>query len=222
MVTIAEFAFEPNSLPLSVIFDSFPDATIELERVVPTGDRLVPYFWIRNVDKADVTALFDSNSDISNVKLVDVVGPDALMRAEWEKVADQGVLNGIFHSELSLLSATGTRDEWRFDVRAEAHESIGTFQTYLQREGIPARLGGIHTLASAGEERDFLTETQREALLLAFERGYYASPREVTLEEIAAELRISRQALASRLRRGTNRLIARTVSDSDGTGPFDS
>jgi predicted DNA binding protein len=59
-----------------------------------------------------------------------------------------------------------------------------------------------------------LTETQREALVLAHERGYYDSPRETSLEEIADELGITQQSLSSRLRRGYRRLVGETLISS--------
>ncbi|WP_439028335.1 helix-turn-helix domain-containing protein [Haloarchaeobius sp. DT45] len=211
MATIAEFTFEPQTLPFGVIFESFPDVTVELERVVPTRGVLVPYFWVHDMSSEDVQQLVGNGLAIPNVELVDTVDGEALLRAEWDPESRRGVLNGIFESDLSLLSAVGTADGWVLQVRAEDHETITGFQNYLTDEGIPVNLAGVHSLEAAGIRGDTLTETQREALRLAYERGYYASPREVTLEDIAAELGISRQALASRLRRGTNRLIEMTL-----------
>jgi len=52
-----------------------------------------------------------------------------------------------------------------------------------------------------------LTDPQREALVLAYERGYFNSPREVTMEELGAELGITQQAVASRLRRGIDQIL---------------
>jgi predicted DNA binding protein len=58
-----------------------------------------------------------------------------------------------------------------------------------------------------------LTDTQREALVLAYERGYFDSPRESSLEAVAEELGITQQSLSSRLRRGHRRLIENTLID---------
>ncbi len=44
-----------------------------------------------------------------------------------------------------------------------------------------------------------LTEKQREALDVAVSRGYFESPRKATLEELAAEFDISKQAFSQRL-----------------------
>jgi len=50
--------------------------------------------------------------------------------------------------------------------------------------------------------------------VLAYERGYFDTPRETSLEEIAEELGITQQSLSSRLRRGHRRLIKATLSSS--------
>jgi predicted DNA binding protein len=58
----------------------------------------------------------------------------------------------------------------------------------------------------------FLTDTQQEALVLAYERGYFESPREVTLEALGEELGISQQAVGSRLRGGIKNVLGNTLS----------
>lgn len=52
-----------------------------------------------------------------------------------------------------------------------------------------------------------LTEPQHEALIAAFEAGYYAVPRDVTTTALAKEFGISDQALIERLRRAVSNLV---------------
>ena len=56
-----------------------------------------------------------------------------------------------------------------------------------------------------------VTPPQREALILAIQRGYFSVPKETSLEQVASELGISQQALSERLRRGTRTLIEDAV-----------
>jgi predicted DNA binding protein len=58
---------------------------------------------------------------------------------------------------------------------------------------------------------DAPTEEQREALLAAYEHGYFAEPRETSLEELAEELGISPTAVGGRLRRGMRSLVGMTL-----------
>ncbi|WP_255196174.1 helix-turn-helix domain-containing protein [Halorarius litoreus] len=63
-----------------------------------------------------------------------------------------------------------------------------------------------------------LTETQRETLLTAFDRGLYSVPRGATIEELAEPLDVSHQAVSERLRRGVHSLIQTTICDERDDG----
>ncbi|MFC6756069.1 hypothetical protein ACFQER_04340 [Halomicroarcula sp. GCM10025894] len=58
MATLADFALPPDAFPLGVVFDEFPEAAVELERIVPTKDMLQQYFWVENVPSEAVTEFF--------------------------------------------------------------------------------------------------------------------------------------------------------------------
>ncbi|WP_433629222.1 helix-turn-helix domain-containing protein [Halomicrococcus sp. NG-SE-24] len=59
-----------------------------------------------------------------------------------------------------------------------------------------------------------LTPEQREALVLALNRGYFATPSEVTLDELADQLGITRQAVSSRVRLGTEKVLRSVLVSS--------
>lgn len=52
-----------------------------------------------------------------------------------------------------------------------------------------------------------LTDKQREALRVAYENGYFESPRAATAEELASELGIAASSFLSRLRRAQRQLV---------------
>lgn len=212
MSTIADIEFDPGVFLLGAVFERFPDAVIELERIVPTGGAVVPYFWVRGISEAEAGTLGRDLPEEVVIERVDSLLDDHLVRAKWDPVARRGVLHGVIESGLTLVSAVGTAEGWRFGLRGDEHESVARFQSYCREHDIPLRLTGLNTLAPVRDGEYGLTDKQREALVLAHERGYYDSPREADLEAVAAELGISRQALASRLRRGTRRLLETTVA----------
>lgn len=217
MATVAEFTVGSAAFPLGSILGRWPDATAELERVVPTGSALVPYVWVRGIEPGDVASAVDDRSGfggrsgVRSITHVDQVDGTHLLRVEWDPGVG-GILTAIAETDITLLRALGTGGEWRFEVRAEEADAIGEFQTRCREEGVPVKLTGLHALAGADhEDAHGLTDPQREALILAYERGYYESPREATLAEIAEELGITGQSLGSRLRRGIRRLIGGTL-----------
>ncbi len=207
MLTVAEFTADSDAFPLGSVFDDLPDVTVELERVVPTNHTVIPYFWIRGTEVEDVASKFAAHPGVREIQLVDSVGDEYLLRCVWVLEYD-GILTGLLEAEVALLSAVGTKSKWVFEVRSEDRESIRAFQQYCLDRDIPITPRSLRSLASERPDRSYgLTNAQREALTLAYEHGYFDEPRQTTLAEVASELGISRQALASRLRRGHNRLI---------------
>ncbi|MFB6296675.1 MAG: helix-turn-helix domain-containing protein, partial [Halobacteriales archaeon] len=56
------------------------------------------------------------------------------------------------------------------------------------------------------------TDEQREALVAAYEQGYFAEPRETSLEALAESLELSPTAVAGRLRRGMKATVEMTLA----------
>lgn len=211
MATTAEFTVAARDFPLGSSFESLSDVTIELEKIIPTNTAVVPYLWVRGVEVTEVRAVLESHRATQEVTLVESIKDRHLLRVDWNPT-HEGFLHILVEAKVVLLSASGTAAEWNFLIRGDSHESISNFQTYCQEAGIPIELLSLSELSSADAIDVYgLTDTQREALLLAYERGYFDSPRRTTLQDIAEELGITRQALASRLRRGHRHLIEQTL-----------
>ncbi|MFC6939450.1 helix-turn-helix domain-containing protein [Salinirubellus sp. GCM10025818] len=105
----------------------------------------------------------------------------------------------------------GDRHEWRLFLRSD--RNVGLFYDALTgrlREGLSFRTGHLRD-ADAWDriptERTELPGEQRVALREAFRRGYYETPRRISLEELADELDVPRSTLSYRLRRAEARLV---------------
>ena len=216
MATIAEFSIPAKQFPLGSIAENHPGVTVELERIIPTNHAIIPYFWVRGTDPSgehEIKTGFGDHPDVKRVEIVDKAGDGYLFRAEW-KPQYRGVMKAITTTEVTLLSGSGTSDQWTFELRADDHKSIANFQQYCREQDIHITLTSLQSLSELQTGTDYnLTEEQRAALILAYNRGYYHTPRETTLEELADELGITGQSVGSRLRRGINRLIGSTLID---------
>ena len=222
MATEATFTVPADEFPLGSVFERLPDATVELERIIPARDVVVPYFWVRGASVDDVEGAFADHPGVEDIELVDSVGDEYLLRVEWTLDYD-GVLSTLTETKIPLVKAVGTNRQWTFDVRGDDRSDIATFQQRCRELDIPITLTKLHALTPIETDTGAgLTEPQREALVLAYERGYFNSPRDATMEEIGAELGITQQAVASRLRRGIDEVLGDTLSeiaapDGDGT-----
>lgn len=211
MAIEASFTIEQADFPLSAVFENLPNATIELDRVVPTSDAVIPYFWIYADDTANLTTDLSEDIGVDQVKIIDEVEGQIFVRIDWN-LDHESVLTAIVNTDVTLLSGIGNNEQWTFEVRASAQKEVSEFQTYCLDRDIPLQLTQLHALASLDSDREFdLTEGQQQALVLAYSRGYFDSPRGATQGDLADELEITRQAVSSRLQRGIRRLVASTL-----------
>lgn len=205
MATVAEFTLEPEAFPLGTVFEALHDVTVQLERVVPDANGTVPYFWVLGTETDDIVAQFSDHPGVQDIRLVDEMDKEYLMRCRWVCGYDS-ILDALEVPGVVLRSAVGTSEEWTFEICGESREHVAKFRRYCHDHDVSATLTTLHTPRPLENQYD-LTEKQREALVLAYEFGYFNSPRETPMADVAAKLGISQQALASRLRRGSRRLI---------------
>lgn len=223
MVTVADFTIPTAAVPTGALFDRLPGLTIELERIVPVYGAIVPYAWAYGVDLDAVEGIIAAfpdetpHPDLTDIALVDVVDDAMLLRLEWAANVG-GLLGSLAESAVVLVSGVGTANRWRIEVRGEDRVAVSAFQSTCEENGVPAELTALHALAPLGQTSGAaLTDAQREALVLAFERGYYETPRGTTLEAVAEELGITGQSLGARLNRGIGRLVETAVVGSSET-----
>ncbi|MFA9501262.1 helix-turn-helix domain-containing protein [Natrinema sp. H-ect1] len=213
MATEASFTVPADEFPLGTVFERLPDVTVELERIIPARDVVIPYFWVRGTEIDDIESAFTNHPGVERIRFVDSVEDEYLLRVEWAVDYDD-VLTVLTDTEIALIEAVGTNVQWTFEIRGDDRSDIAAFQSRCRELGIPITLTGLNALTPVETATEAaVTETQQEALELAYERGYFESPREVTMEEIGDELGITQQAVASRLRRGINHVLGNTLSD---------
>ena len=212
MATEATFTVPSEEFPLGTVFHRLPNVTVELERLIPARDVVIPYFWVRGTEVDDIEGAFSEHPGVTAIRLVDSVEDEYLLRVEWALDYDD-VLTILAETAVPLIEATGTNRQWTFEIRGDDRDDIAAFQRRCRELDIPITLTALHALTPVGTETEaVLTDTQREALVLAYERGYFESPREVTLEALGEELGISQQAFGSRLRGGIKHVLGSTLS----------
>ncbi|WP_135365298.1 helix-turn-helix domain-containing protein [Halosimplex halophilum] len=218
MATEATFTVPSDQFPLGSVFAELPGVTVELERIIPSRDVVVPYFWVRGTDVDDIEGAFRDHPGVADIRQVDAVADQRLLRVEWATEYD-GVLSALVETSVPLIEAVGTSEQWTFDVRGDDRRDIAAFQDRCRELDVPITLTGLHALTPIDSDVETaLTDKQREVLVLAYERGYFDTPRAVTMEDLGDELGVTQQAVASRLRRGIEAILGTTL---DGRQPPD-
>lgn len=207
MSTIAEFRVPAADTTLAETFDRIPDATVELESAV---SRTQPCLWVADVDRTSVDVAFDSDPSVERYDLLVEAGDrllyDVTFADETETLCDKLVVEGG-----SLLEAWATSGWWQARVRYRDRETLCGVHDRLVEQGVSVDLRRVTDVTTASPSDTRLTPEQKEALEAALDRGYFEIPRDISMEELAAELGISHQALSERLRRAYETLVNEEV-----------
>jgi hypothetical protein len=130
---------------------------------------------------------------------------------EWTEEVDS-FLENLIDYEAAVLEATGTPDDWQFQLRFRSYEMLSEFYRACIDDGVGVQLNRVHNPVEAASRARFgLTEDQEQTLVTAFEGGYFDIPRGTTISELGEELEISDSAVSQRLRRANSSLIAATL-----------
>lgn len=212
MSIIAEFTVPADEFALYQTLREVPEMVVEVERVVAHDEgHLVPYFWTSGKNYAEFEQRAEDDSSIKKITKLDEVEEANLYRAEWvhdvESVAYMMTKTGA-----TLLNATGHEGQWTMELRFDTREGLSTFHTWLQENDVNADLQRLY---EPGQPRvdgqPGLTDIQHETLVTALKEGYYNTPRDTTMTELAAHFGISQPALSKRLRGGHSTLIKNSL-----------
>jgi predicted DNA binding protein len=150
----------------------------------------------------DATPTRESDSDLWGVEFSEeakLLAP--LVTAEGGFVLDaRGALSE------SGPGVPGWDERWLLPDR----EALHAIWKHAREEGFELDVLELHQRGRTDADYpgpDALTDEQREALVAAYEEGYFAEPREASLEELADTLEISASAVRGRINRGLRSLI---------------
>lgn len=211
MSVITEISVPAEDFALGRALDGVESSQFELERMVPTTDAVVPFFWAHDTDPDALATSLEADEDIISVRMLDQLGQRTLFRIEWVPDID-GLVQSVIEHEAGILEALGTNDRWEFQLRFPDSADVSSFQAALNESNVDFTLRRMYNPDDPDTGVSDLTPAQRETLLMALERGYFTIPRETNLIEIAEELGISDQAVNERMRRGMAKLVVSSLT----------
>lgn len=150
-----------------------------------TGRRRVVYSYLSDVRRCDAVPVIAAQY-LSGGSLIELTRQGA--EAQWRILMQNDEKAGMLYDTLGARLADGM--QFRFERFAE----VDTWQ---------------NTMLAANS----LPNEQQETLALAVERGYFETPREVTLDDLAEQLDVPRSTVSYRLRRAVREVVSNFVQD---------
>lgn len=211
MVIFGEFTVPADIFVLERTLSELPDTVVEIERVVASGSLLTPYFWVATADAATFESHAESDPSVDDLRRVDAFEDRTLYRARWTENVD-ALLYAYQDVGAVITEATGRDDVWELRIRFDGQAQLDAFRSFCEEQGIDYELERRYEASRAATGARYgLTPKQHAAVTKAWEMGYFDSPREAALSEVADELGVSAQALSDRLRRAHRNLVAETL-----------
>ncbi|MFB6164740.1 MAG: helix-turn-helix domain-containing protein [Haloarculaceae archaeon] len=212
MAIVVEFTLPAASFPFGRSVSGGSGVKVWLERLVPLASKRVPFLWASSDGGFEAFEQTLRESDIvTDVEAVASVENSVLYQVVWDE-AGEAFLNGLADAGGTIMEANGNAT-WSFTVRFNNHADLTKFHQFYQDEEYPVHIEQVSVLEDEpGQHYGWaLTQSQRRAVLLALENGYFSVPRETKLEEIADELGITRQAASELFRRGTETVLRKAL-----------
>jgi hypothetical protein len=188
---------------------------VELGTVVTRGTRAVFFFVVQEPGHERFEELVTAHPSVERVQQVSRQEGERLFTLDWDTSGDR-LFEAVRTTDAQLLAVRQAAAGWQLVFRFPGHDALVQFRELCEGAGI----GLVVERVCIPSSPDYgLTEPQREALVEAVRRGYYAIPRQLTTADLAEQFGISDQAVTERLRRAVRALTESTllaVQTSDG------
>lgn len=220
MGLVAEFDIDCEALPLVDVAAAAPKAMLVLDLQFNHGERPLFLVTAQGGRRAAIEAALDDAYDVHTWTHVGRAGDTNRYQVHPALSFEEQL--GSHVDDLSGLEALATAEAFidRITVRPYGWRQRGWFAdraAFIAFSSFWQSNAGfhLHRLTQDGESEpagDGLTDRQREALRIAYERGYFEIPRRTTLDSVADELGIAAASASERLRRAQTQLIEETVA----------
>lgn len=212
MTTIVDLTVPGEALPLGGLLESDDDIRIEVERVVPLGDRVLPFFWVSDESVDHIEAVIADQPEVDDYRRLTSTDDQHLYEVRWSRAVD-GLLAPVEANDGVVLSGAGVHGRWELRLRFPDHERLQAFNRECRERDIRFDVNGVYN-PRVPTVRDRLTPKQWETMAVAHEIGYFEVPRRATLEDLADHFDVSEQAVSQRIRRALNTLLGSLRFDS--------
>lgn len=214
MSVILEFTVENEQFSLGRVLSGPPPMQIDLERIVPTENTVMPFLWVTGDDFEAFEQKVARHPYVKEFVALDRVENSTLYRGLWRGNNDD-LIRGITEADGTILESQ-SNERWEFRLRLPDHDKLSQFHNFCTDHGIAIHIVRTYTVTERTESvKQFgLSDEQREALILGLREGYFDTPSQVSLDELADTLGISQQAISNRIRRGTKQVLREALLSS--------
>lgn len=212
MSILATFTVPAADFLLERSLERVPEMHVEVERVAVEDEAVTPYLWAGDGDFEAFEAALADDPSVEDARPLETDPDRRLYRITWRRRVED-VTYAISDTDATVLKAESEGENWTVQILFPDEDTLSAFQDYAAAHDLSLHLDRLHRSDYPEAVGKYgLTDEQVEALVTAYETGYFEVPGEVTLDAVAAELGISKNAASARLRRGYCNLVQSTLT----------
>ncbi|MCU4802302.1 helix-turn-helix domain-containing protein [Halobacteria archaeon HArc-gm2] len=199
------------------VFGAVPDTTATIESYHHFSDgpneHYTFFWWVEGSDFAEFERHIREYRYVCELRELATVGERRLYRLTTNSLSENVMLSPHFRRhDVSMLDNEGSVEGFWLRLRVPDRETLRTVVGELRAMDTDPFVDRIYSEQVAGRGTEDLTDRQRECLSLASERGYFETPSEATLGELAGDLDVTPQALSKHIRAAVRKLVERELS----------
>ncbi|MFC7098923.1 helix-turn-helix domain-containing protein [Halobaculum marinum] len=206
----------PEDTWVGAVSRDHSDARLSVLSVLPTGEgRGVTLVSLQADDAPAVVRDIEHHDLVEEVELQRAAEDvrEVVIRVE---TTDPRLLKPLRDSRLPVEFPLVVSEGVAEVTVAGSRERLSALATALEATGMEFSVGYVHDALDA---EDLLTEPQRDLLVAAIDAGYYDTPRDATLTELADQHGIAKSTASERLHRAEGKVIKRFAEDALGLDP---
>ena len=197
----------PEVVWIGEVSREFPSATFRVLSAMPSGDA---GFGLLEIESESVPAILDAveaQAGVSSVQLMRRADDTGIVQFE---TSEPLLLLSIRESGAPIELPLTIRDGTAVIELTASRDRLSAFGQQLERFGMTYTLDRVYDALGTP---DLLTDQQRRLLVAAVERGYYDTPRECTLTELAESVDLAKSTASVTLHRAEERVIKEFVTE---------
>ena len=197
----------PSAVWIGEVSRAFPSTTFRVLSAVPSGDAGFGLLEIESEGMPAVLDALEDRSGISSLALMQRTDDTAIVQFE---TSEPLLLLSIQESGAPIELPLTIRDGEAVIELTASRDRLSEFGRQLEAFGMFYTLNRVY---DTSESPDLLTDGQQELLVTAVEMGYYDTPRESTLTEVAEAADLAKSTASVTLHRAEERVVKEFVTE---------
>ncbi|WP_336002646.1 helix-turn-helix domain-containing protein [Halorientalis halophila] len=201
----------PQAAWIGEISTEFPDVEFRVLAALPTDDTGVGLVELSGPDIPAVVKRIEERESILSLELLGESDDRTLIQFE---TTEPLLLFSVRESGVPLEPPVEIQDGRATVEVTASQDRLSKFGTQLEQFGMSFDVEYVRRTVDATEQ--LLTDRQRDLIVAAVQQGYYDTPRESSLTELADHLGMAKSTVSETLHRAEETVVKEFVAELDG------